>query len=295
MWCPEGYYSWLQVFSELSNASDQILSLVCLGGVPKTLVNGEPKLVHSAEYYLVKAGFAASHSEAVLIRGITSVFLMSRFCGDFPPVVANLDGTKISPDWPLFSHIDQLEVCQYGWPLKSDEQFQSLFAFHNENGFDTRDFLDRFAFVDPDTGQIKPKNGSKTHIENGLGFESVTAQRFEKLADSLRDFVICWPEFPDDEEYRSFLGYIEVDEIFAKALDFEFGSLSDFKPVVKKRAVGRPSQRDDAARAYYCHFPDGHAAVGKSWKEALAVVNRALKVPISEHTLKRAVGGTEQK
>ncbi|MGK8235139.1 hypothetical protein ACLGGT_13315 [Roseovarius sp. MS2] len=295
MWCPEGYYSWLQVFSELSDASEQILSLVCLGGEPKTLVNGEPKLVHSAEYYLVKAGFAKSDSEARLITGITSTFLMSKFCADFQPVVASVSGNRITPDWPMFSHIDQLEVCNYVWPLKSDTQFQSLFTFHDENGFDTRALLDRFAFVDPDTGQIKPKNSSKAHLENGLGFESVTARRFEELANNLRDFVVCWPGFPDDEEYRSFLGYIEIDEIFSKALDFEFGSITDLKPQAKKRAVGRPSKRDDAARVYFSHFPDGHAAGGKSWKEALAVVNRGLKVPISEYTLKRAVNDVGQK
>ena len=113
MWCPEGYNSWLQVFSELGHASDQILSLVCLGGEPPMMINGEPKLVYSAEYYLVKNGFADSYSEASLITGITSVFLMSRFCGDYPPVVANLDGNRISPDWPLFSHIDQFECCCY--------------------------------------------------------------------------------------------------------------------------------------------------------------------------------------
>lgn len=295
MWCPEGYYSWLQVFSELSHASDQILSLVCLGGEPRTPVNGEARLRHSAEYYLVKAGFATSYSEANLITGITSVFLLSRFCGDFPPVVAQLDGNRISPDWPLFSHIDQLEVCRYVWPLKSDTQFEALFTFHNENGFDTRSLLNRFAFVDPDTGQIKPKNGSKAHLENGLGFESVTARGYEKLADSLRDYVVCWPAFPEEGEYRRFLGYLEVDETFTRALNFEFGSITDFKPYAKKRAVGRPSKRDDAARAYYFHFPDGHTAGGKSWKEALAVVNRALEAPISEYTLKRAVGGAGQK
>jgi hypothetical protein len=295
MWCPEGYNSWLQVFSELGHASDQILSLVCLGGEPPMMINGEPKLVYSAEYYLVKNGFADSYSEASLITGITSVFLMSRFCGDYPPVVANLDGNRISPDWPLFSHIDQFECCCYGWPLKAESQFQSFFTFHKQNGFDTRALLDRFAFVDPDKGMLKHKNGARKHLENGLGFESVTARGFEQLADSLKDYVICWPDFPEDEEYRDFLGYLEIDDIFSKALNAQFGLICDFKPSSSKRPIGRPSKRDNAARVYFSHFPDGHALSGKSWKEALAVVNHELGVPISEATLKRAVGGVAQK
>lgn len=294
MWCPEGYNSWLQVFSELGHASDQILSLVCLGGEPTNVINGEKKLTHSVQYYLVKNGFAESDSEATLISGITAVFLMVRFCEDYPPVVANLDGTRISPDWPLFSHIDQFEGCHYAWPMKSDTQFQAFFNFHKETGFDTRALLDRFAFVDPDTGMVKNKNGARRHLENGLGFESVTARGFEQLADSLQQCVICWPGFPEDEEYRDFLAHLEIDDVFSRALDFEFGSIGNLKPSSSKRPIGRPSKRDDAARIYFSHFPDGHAVTGKSWKEALAVVNRDLRVPISEATLKRAVGGRVQ-
>jgi len=55
-------------------------------------------------------------------------------------------------------------------------------------------------------------------------------------------------------------------------------------------AGGRPSIRPEIAEAYLDLYPDGHEAVGDSWKEALAKVTERLGEDFSVDTLKRALG-----
>jgi hypothetical protein len=264
MWCPEGYYSWLQVISGLHHTSDEILSMVSLGGEPRTLVNGAPRLVKSPQFYLVDNGFADDYSEADLVLGITANFLMVNFMETYRPVLANLDGDRIIPDWPIFSHKDQFECCVYGWPLKSDPQFSPFFDYHKSAGFNTRALYDRFALIDTDTGKIKPKNGSSHFFKNSIGFEIATVEEIERFADKAREHVICWPDFPETHDYREFLSCIEVNDEFTRALDHAYGPLPEKDVRVKKRSIGRPRQREQLAEAYFEAFPCGHEVGGKT-------------------------------
>lgn len=61
-----------------------------------------------------------------------------------------------------------------------------------------------------------------------------------------------------------------------------------------KRGRGRPSQRETVVRVYCSAFPSGHQREGKTWKEALQMVNKHLTSPIAEDTLRRALGPNVQ-
>lgn len=295
MWCPEGYYSWNAVLNKLFETSRQVLSLASIGGKPRSTLNGRPFLAHTAEFYLKNEGFAEDYEDAELIVGVTTTFLLANFLMEFTPVLSGLNGNKVLlSDDVLLGHRDQFELCYFSWPIKQDPQFLNLFEYGKTGKFTTSNLLDRFAFINPNTGEIRVKNSSREYLINGLGGDEPEVTDMLEFAKKLSGFVICWPDFPNDQAYRDFLNCLEANDDFVKALDYEYGSGSDMRPIPKKRAVGRPSKKDEAARSYWTHFPDGHEAFGMSWKEALAVVNSGLKGPIHEDTLKRAISTAPQ-
>lgn len=56
------------------------------------------------------------------------------------------------------------------------------------------------------------------------------------------------------------------------------------------RPTGRPSNREEVKRAYARIYPEGHEAVGDSWKIVLRKINEECGLDLSIDTIKRAIG-----
>lgn len=298
MWSPKDYYSWNTVLSHLFETTEEVLSLVAVGGEPQTQVNGTPCLIHSAEFYLKSRGFASSYKEAQLSTAITACFLLSNFLEDYPPTLASLGGQFVTVDSVFLEHRDQLHLCPYGWPLKSQSEYSQFFEYAENGTFEPLMIFDRFAFIDGTTGEICVKNGSQRFLTNFTHHTEDSATKLMDLAARLTGFVVCWEHIPDEAEFRNFLSYLEVSDTFVRALDHAFGPATEAeKSVIKetKRPIGRPSKKDSARRAYWSLFPDGHEKAGKVWKEAHQAVDDTLGITVDISTLKRAVREGQQK
>ncbi len=292
MWCPEGYHSWGETLGTLYAYASEILSLVAVGGEPAEQGDGKKRLIHTAEFYLERRGMAESEEEAELVIGITTSLLLTCLFEEYPPVLAHLNGSKIQVDENIFRHRDQLEHCYFNWPLREQSEFSQFFEFQKQGKFNIDSLFDRFCFIDSFTGEIINKNGSRDYLVNGWGLEEDQADSIIRLVRSLSGFVVCWRDLPNGQDLRDFLSCIEANDTFTRALDYEFGSRSAqfvTDRISRRKRIGRPSMRSEVAKIYRTKFPDGHAAQGKTWKVALAEVNAALKSPVSEDTLKRAV------
>lgn len=298
MWSPKGYYSWNAVLTHLFETSEEVLSLAALGGEPVVKVNGQPGLVHSVEFYLASRGLVSKDEEAALYITLTTCFLMSNFLQDYPPTLASLHGQIVEVDGTFFEHKDQLHLCPFGWPLKSQTEFSSFFEYAENGTFEPYTIFDRFAFIDPMTGEICVKNGSYEFLVNYTGHNEQQAQRLIDLATRLTGFVVCWEEFPDEAEFRNFLSFLEVDDTFIRALDHVCGPATEPQKSAfetAKRPRGRPRKRGRARSAYWECFPKGHEHEGKSWKEVHRTVEDAMGISIDITTLKRAVREGGQK
>ena len=251
MWCPKDYYSWNTVLNRLFETTEEVLSLVALGGEPRTQVNGKPSLMHSADFYLKTQRFASSEEGAKLTTAITTCFLLSKFLEDYPPTLASLEGQLIRADSVFFEHRDQLHLCSYGWPLRSQSEYAQFFEFTRiMDSFEPLMIFDRFAFINAEIGEICVKNGSHRFLTNFTHHTEDSATRLINLAKKLAGFVVCWEDVPEEIEFRNFLSYLEVDDTFIRSLDYAFGPATEAEqPVVKetKRPIGRPSKKDSAA------------------------------------------------
>lgn len=297
MWSPENYYSWSDVWNLLSDATELTMSLAFKAGETEYTSDGVPHFGHTAEFYLKSAGLADGYADAELIVGITTTMLLVRFLEEYPPTLANLDGNMIRADQFLFDHRDQLDLCQFDWPIKDMAEFHGFFALQKEGRFNTRALLDRFTFIDFEAGEIRHKNGGRHQLINYIGCDEAEADRIVALVERLSGYVICWPEFPKGPELRDFLSHLDMNDIFALALDKGFGPPSDrrcdsnLSRQTKPR--GRPRKTTEAARIYWEIFPEGHDQQGKTWKEALALVSDNYDGSIQLMTLKRAVRDTQ--
>lgn len=275
MWCPEGHLSWNGVINNLLRTAEEIVSLVCVGGEPNFGANGKYQLAHTVEFYLEKRGFAESHQEAEMIVALVAIFLLVNFLEEYPPVLSNIAGNRITGEWPLFCHKDQIEVCYLDWPLKDDAQFESFFRYVAEGNFGPNDLFDRFAFIEGATGKISLKNGSNHHLINGLGYPDAVAQYYCGVAKQLSGYFVFWPSFPEGQKYREFLGCIEVNETFTKALDLAYGAFAN------EIALG--AGLEHTYRCFRDAFPDGKGKIPWSIVEkrtgySRRQINRALRV-----------------
>lgn len=298
MWCPKGYHSWNVVLNHLIETSQEVLSLVAQGGEPPSTPNPSYQLEHTPTHYRRSQGFSSSYEDAEMNVAITACFLLAHFLEDYPPFLAGLNGQLITVDSVFLEHRDQLHLCPYGWPVKSQSEFSRFFEYVENGDFEPMAIFDRFAFVDATTGEFRLKNGSEQFLNGYTPFFEQDATRLIDLAKQLTGFVICWEDLPDESEFRNFLSYLEVDETFTRALDHRFGPATEAKKpevTTPKRSVGRPSKQAIARSAYWAHFPDGHESAGKTWKEAHLAIESDSEVRVDITTLKRAVRNTGQK
>lgn len=274
MWSPEGYISWSQVVNKLLETVEEVVTLVCLADEPNSGGNGKLQLGRGVEFHLKNKGFADNYEEGQLIVSIITVFLLVNFLEENPPVLSNLGGNKLTGEWPLFCHKDQIEACYLHWPIKDDLQFQSFFRYIVEGNFGPNDLFDRFAFIQGATGQICLKNGSSHYLINGLGYPDEVASNFCRVAKQLSNYFIFWPSFPDDEQYRDFLSCIEINDTFTKAIDRAYGS-----------PASEPAVGAGLEHTYHCFrnvFPNGKGKVPwhiveKKTGYSRRQINRALR------------------
>ena len=293
MWSPHDHFSWNDVIDVLFENTQEVLALVAIGGKPTEIRDGCARLNHTTEFYLKSRSFADDYEEGRLIIALTVCFLLSRFMEEFPPTLAGLNGERVSVETELFQHKDELSWCVYGWPLKDDMQFYKIFEFAKSGVLKPSTIFERFLFINGDSGEIGVQNGAANHLIGRDGAENLRAKKVLEIAKKLTGYVVCWPDMPDQQEMRRFFRNIEVDDTFSVALDYHFDNMKRNEDAGDKRPAGRPSRRAEAARIYRSAFPEGHDKAGKSWKEALSIVNSALRGPISEDTLKRAVASTK--
>lgn len=297
MWCPQDYYSWNYVVNHLLETSREILSLVAVGGEPPEQGDGKHFLIHTAEFYLKSRGIAGDYKDAELSVTITACFLLCKFLEDYPPTLANLHGNKITVNPVLFEHKDQLDYCVYAWPLEEDTQYCKFYEFAKAGVFYPSNIFDRFVFIDPYSGDIRLKNGAKNFLKGYVTDDDSETEKIFDLVRHLSGYVVCWPDVPDEAEFRNFLSYLEVDETFEKALNYSFGPAAeaDVEAQPERRPVGRPSKKGVARRAYWALFPGGHEESGKVWKEVHKAVEQSIDMTIDITTLKRAVREGGQK
>lgn len=293
MWCPDGYYSWSDVLNWLQRIVEDTISLVCLDGVPPISASGKVSFPHSQEFYLEKRAGAASHQEAELIVGLTTILLLVEMLETFPPYLINVSGNRLRPEWPLLCHRDQIESCYFDWPLKNDSSFSGFFQIAGRGGFDLEALLSRFAFIDPYLGAVGRRNGDRHYLINGLGINDDFAETACKKAAQLDGFSLYWDALPEGDDLREFLTCIEVNDVFSTSLDYLYGARQTEDAVngqeVRSARIGRPRQRDDAARTYMVLYPDGHDALGLSWKHVLRTLSQMQGRAVSLATLRRGL------
>lgn len=297
MWCPKDYHSLNEVINRLFETAEDVLSLVARGGEPID-PNDEKLLIRQmAERYLRSHGFGSIEEDADLNVAITACFLLSKFLDDYPPILANIEGQFVRAEGVFFEHMDQLHLCPFGWPLKSQTEYAGYFEYAENGNFEPLMIFDRFAFIDTTTGEIRVKNGSRRFLTNFTHYGEDAVAKLMDLATRLSGFVVCWEDLPDEAEYRNFLSYLEVNDTFIRALDNIFGPAIEAEKTVDenpKRSVGRPSKKEAARKSYWKLFPDGHEAEKLTWKEVhRAVEDAGLYIEIT--TLKRAVREGGQK
>lgn len=291
MWSPEGYYSWREVVAELHRTSESVLSAVG----QRAILDNDPRSQMAsslpAQSQLVKAGLAKDYAEAGLIIGITTLLLLVRFMELSPPTFASLEGNKVRPDWPLYSHRDQIEYCDFQWPLNQMPEFRVYFEALSKGSFGLRELLDRFAFIDGETGVIANRNGASHYLKYGIGFDDGAISAALETVGRLRGYLVCWDYFPTGEDFRALVDCLAANEGFSDALDFLYGSMSaDVPPSASPKVnIGRPRKRDDAAMTYRLIFPSGHEAEGLSWKEAERAVSQRLGRMVTKATIVRGL------
>ena len=289
MWCPEGYYSWEYVLEHLIEASEKTIGFVTHGIPVEKLRSAERG---SQEKWDYSVNFRETDPLSV---SIVACFLMTKFLREFPPTLANLDGRKINATSVIFEHKDQLDYCNFAWPVMEKIPFCRFFEYSKNGKFRYTDIYERFAFINPRTGQICLKNGSKDFLLSYVVSEENEANKIIGFVQSISGFVVCWPDVPDEAEFREFLSCLEVDATFKRALDFGFGSGGDSGVQTLQRPVGRPSKRIEALLTYRRLFPKGHEVEGKLWKQVHQEIELALGKRIDLTTIKRAVSDDMQK
>lgn len=293
MWCPDGYYSWNDVLTWLQKIVEDTISLVCVDGVPQVSASGKLSFTHSQEFYLKKRAGAASHQEAELIVGLTTVLMLVELLETFPPYLVDVSGKKLRPEWPLLCHRDQIENCYFDWPLKNDTSFSGFFEIAESKRFDLEALLSRFAFIDPYFGAVGRRNGDRHYLINGLGLNDEFAETACKKAAQLDGFSLYWDELPEGADLREFLTCIEVNDVFSTSLDYLYGARPTEDVTIGQEArsarIGRPRQRDDAARTYMALYPDGHDALALSWKHVLRTLSQMQGRAVSLATLRRGL------
>jgi hypothetical protein len=289
MFAPDGCHSWKTILENLRETSGQILKLVALEhSATKTESKDSTRVV--AELCLINEGFADNYREAELVISIVTVFLMVNLLEYFPPVVANVAGNRLTLDWPAYSHKDQFECCSFQWPIKTDPQFQALFEYSQKGAFNSDELLDRFCFIDPETGKLVVKNGAEFHLINGLGLSDEFAKKYQDFINTLSGYYLFWSEVPDEEEYRELLSCLEVNDDFTKALNTIFGTLGSPAEIQSENGkVGRPKLRGEIAHAYSTMFPSGHVVQGLTWKVVALRLSETMGRTVTVATIRRGL------
>jgi hypothetical protein len=293
MWRPEGAKSWNDVLVWLHGLVEDAISLVCNEGVPKFSPSGRLGFAHSQEFYLVKRGHAENDAEAELIVALTVMVLLVEFLEAFPPLLVNSQGKRLEPEWPLLCHRDQLENCYFDWPLKGNSSFQGFFEIRENKRFDLEELLVRFVFIEPYLGSVSRRNGDYDYLVNGLGLAEEFAKAACKRATELAGFSLFWESLPEGEDLRDFVTCLKANDVFSTSLDVLFGvarppsaSNPEKSPATR---VGRPRQRDDAAKNYIKLYPDGHEAMGHSWKDVVRALSKIDGRNVSLATIRRGL------
>lgn len=293
MWRPEGYVTWRELFSSLQEIAEEVLARVC--GSPE-LVDGKSRYPRTAEYYIVKAGHAKDYQEAHLTTALVATWLMSNFMDQHPPVALSIGGTEIALEWAYFTHRDQLELCPFSWPLRENIYFRLFFNLASSSRFSHEEVVDRFPFINTETGMVTIKNGARAHLINILGFSEVSADQALSVATSAKGFQLCWRAPLDECILREFCGELEVDDSFVLALDDVLGarrqSEEDDVDQGKVVAYGRPRKIEAAQHAISVCFPDGTG--GSTHKQIRRVIIDQMGAVFSERTIGRALA-LEQK
>jgi hypothetical protein len=193
-------------------------------------------------------------------------------------------------DWSAYSHKDQFECCIFGWPIKEDSQFGTLFEYAKSGNFDSEALYSRFSFIDHETGKLFVKNGTESYLINGLGLSDELAIKYCDFIRSLDEYYVFWSEVPDEEEYRELLGCIEANEDFTKAINSVFGyKADDLDSHSNSGRIGRPKLRDDIALAYFNMFPAGHVAQGLTWKTVALRLSDTMGRTVNVATIRRGL------
>ena len=292
MWCPNGFYSWSEVVGYFEEVAETVLSSVGSAAEEHRQEDDLERFLNEKKYVWKARLGGPDFVDERMSCTITACYLLSNFLQDYPPVLASLDGQIVKVLPIFFEHRDQLHLCRYSWPLRSQTEFKQLFELADGGVFGVNDLWDRFAFIEPTTGEFCVKNGSEEFLASYVCQTEDQARKLVSVAKRLKDFVVCWEDVPDETELRNFLSYLEIDDNFVGALDRAYGPAVEPKAELaqmQSRPVGRPSKQADAREAYWKRFPEGHEKAGKVWKEVHSEIEEALGTPIAISTLKRAV------
>lgn len=304
MWCPEGYISWYEMFTEVMEVADEIAALASSGGLPAADAIGANTFISTGRFSLLNGKIVDTHYEADLAVNLFSAWLLTHFIETFPPVAADTKGNIVSLNPLLFCHRDQFEYCGLGWPMTRTTEFSSYLTHgrRDEDGGTFSLIFDRFCFIDVITGSILPRNGTREHLLNVEGYSASQASRILESAASLRDFRLCWKRLPDREDWLEFLEVVEIDERFKRATasifrgdcaisnDQEIAEFDD--TAIGGRRGGRPRKRDRAALAYRELFPEGHGS--RSWKEVLRQIERTRGIRTNITSIRRGLLDLQQ-
>lgn len=214
---------------------------------------------------------------------LLSAWLISQAFLHYQPYICSPSGQVLGATEPLTAHEDRLNWYEWRWPaLDHPELCRPLLNARTDEP--ANNILDRFRFIDIDSGLIAVANREKiinklAHLEaSDIEVQIATARNFQGWA-------ICFSrsEFPSSIEK------------FADDIGFEkpsfFSVSEEFSKTTSKG--GRPSLQFIAFHAYTSAFPDGHA--NEPWKVVEHKVSERAGRRISARTIQRALANTYDK
>lgn len=303
MFAPEGYIRWFDLYRELDDWAERIVYAQLLedwGDDPNEAVDPDfdpdqciedwvvGKILHDGidtfDVALVEKcsnEISEKLDEIYLTTEMLVCTMLSKVLLTFDTLVCTNEGrTTRAPDNILY-HIDRLDFCTWSWPIRGAPDYSGFFELFDKGQFPPRSLADRFCFIDPLTGLVKNKNGSRSKFltaEKIYLREHEVDRFFEKILDPFVGHAIAWngKNFPQSilELFDGF-GVLPTDWAIDPRLSLPVDGVSRIK-----RRGRKPT---GAKKEYFRRYPRGKPS--KLSYEAIAAELVEAGFPISARQL----------
>lgn len=225
-------------------------------------------------------------------RDATQCWLLAELLQFTPFFACSPRGCVLRAPPFLLQHADNIQMTSCPIPIEESSlnvEFEGLPLLESAYRFSNR-----FLWIDVVAGQIKAQPDASLISEMNSGFDeegkTFLRSRHDVISQGLSHYdgwSICVHEQDIESDERKLLEQFGVSSDLLERINSNSALPMQ---VCDSSRRGRPRKRDDAERAYAELYPDGHESKGVSFKEAANAVSDFMGVPISDDTLRRALG-----